>query len=187
MFFAVVFVCAGLFGISRAHEPESIPQHITTTVCTTATPANTWITSSPYQPATASRSGSISFEDAVAYAAAISSTLQTFDGHGVLPVPSNNSLPAGVGLLAGSGPHQQSFEGISDTVNITAMIQALLPGYDGVIPQSIEKRQSGMRVMIVGDSMTEGQQGDITWRYHMWTWFRDQGLTVDFVGPYSVC
>lgn len=42
-----------------------------------------------------------------------------------------------------------------------------------------------LRVMVVGDSMTQGDEGDWTWRYRLWEWFKDQGVNVDFVGPYS--
>jgi lysophospholipase L1-like esterase len=46
-------------------------------------------------------------------------------------------------------------------------------------------------MMIVGDSISAGQEGDYTWRYRLWQWFQSQKsdptlLTgpVDFVGPY---
>ncbi|MFE5590006.1 hypothetical protein [Streptomyces sp. NPDC056549] len=42
-----------------------------------------------------------------------------------------------------------------------------------------------LRVMVVGDSMTQGMEGDWTWRYRLWEWFRDQHVDVDFVGPYQ--
>ncbi|MEU6484185.1 phosphatidylinositol-specific phospholipase C domain-containing protein [Streptomyces sp. NPDC046887] len=42
-----------------------------------------------------------------------------------------------------------------------------------------------LRVMVVGDSMTQGHEGDYTWRYRLWQWFRDQRVPVDFVGPYT--
>ncbi|MDT0466547.1 fibronectin type III domain-containing protein [Streptomyces gibsoniae] len=41
-----------------------------------------------------------------------------------------------------------------------------------------------LRVMVVGDSMSEGMEGDWTWRYRLWQWFKDQHIAVDFVGPY---
>ncbi|MEV6871516.1 GDSL-type esterase/lipase family protein [Amycolatopsis sp. NPDC051128] len=41
------------------------------------------------------------------------------------------------------------------------------------------------RVMIVGDSITQGHEGDFTWRYRLWQWLRNQKVAVDFVGPYS--
>lgn len=37
------------------------------------------------------------------------------------------------------------------------------------------------RVMIVGDSLTQGSAGDVTWRYRLWRHLRDQGA--HFVGP----
>lgn len=49
---------------------------------------------------------------------------------------------------------------------------------------AIEAR-ADMKWMIVGDSITHGHEGDYTWRYRMWQWARDNGLSVDFVGPYS--
>ncbi|KAF2765290.1 SGNH hydrolase, partial [Teratosphaeria nubilosa] len=42
-----------------------------------------------------------------------------------------------------------------------------------------------MKIMIVGDSMSQGGQGDWTWRYRIWKWFLKQHAPVDFVGPYS--
>ncbi|WP_107452655.1 fibronectin type III domain-containing protein [Streptomyces sp. TLI_053] len=41
-----------------------------------------------------------------------------------------------------------------------------------------------LRVLVVGDSMTQGMEGDWTWRYRLWEWFRNQHVAVDFVGPY---
>ncbi|MFJ7966625.1 ricin-type beta-trefoil lectin domain protein [Streptomyces sp. NPDC096324] len=41
-----------------------------------------------------------------------------------------------------------------------------------------------LKVMVVGDSMSEGMEGDWTWRYRLWQWFKDQHVPVDFVGPY---
>lgn len=41
-----------------------------------------------------------------------------------------------------------------------------------------------LRIMVVGDSMSQGDEGDWTWRYRLWEWFRNEGVSVDFVGPY---
>lgn len=43
---------------------------------------------------------------------------------------------------------------------------------------------SPLKVMIVGDSMTHGSQGDYTWRYRIWEWLHDAKAKVEFVGPY---
>ncbi|KAH8900430.1 SGNH hydrolase [Thozetella sp. PMI_491] len=42
-----------------------------------------------------------------------------------------------------------------------------------------------MRVMIVGDSISQGWEGAYTWRYRLWEWFRDNDVDVTFVGPYN--
>ncbi|MCS0639663.1 phosphatidylinositol-specific phospholipase C domain-containing protein [Streptomyces sp. LP05-1] len=57
-----------------------------------------------------------------------------------------------------------------------------------LIDDIIGRNQTGgstLRVMVVGDSMTQGHEGDYTWRYRLWQWFRDQRVPVDFVGPYT--
>ncbi|WP_439939415.1 GDSL-type esterase/lipase family protein [Nocardia sp. N13] len=41
------------------------------------------------------------------------------------------------------------------------------------------------RVLIVGDSVTQGYKGDFTWRYFAWKGLASQGEEVDFVGPRS--
>ncbi|OQO08034.1 hypothetical protein B0A48_06827 [Cryoendolithus antarcticus] len=44
-----------------------------------------------------------------------------------------------------------------------------------------------LRILILGDSMTQGQEGDHTWRYRLWHWLSHQSLTrpIKFVGPYA--
>ncbi|KAE9376358.1 hypothetical protein N431DRAFT_367401 [Stipitochalara longipes BDJ] len=39
-------------------------------------------------------------------------------------------------------------------------------------------------MMIVGDSLSQGGEGDWTWRYRLWEWLRSQEVVVDFVGPF---
>ncbi|GAA3520682.1 hypothetical protein GCM10022263_05730 [Nocardioides daeguensis] len=40
-----------------------------------------------------------------------------------------------------------------------------------------------VRILLVGDSVTQGSSGDWTWRYRLWRHFADAGVPVDFVGP----
>ena len=40
-----------------------------------------------------------------------------------------------------------------------------------------------VRILIVGDSVTQGSAGDWTWRYRLWRHFARTGVSVDFVGP----
>ncbi|PDP88316.1 GDSL family lipase [Glycomyces fuscus] len=42
-----------------------------------------------------------------------------------------------------------------------------------------------LRVMVVGDSLSQGSSGDYTWRYHLWSHLRESDVEVDFVGPYD--
>jgi hypothetical protein len=39
-------------------------------------------------------------------------------------------------------------------------------------------RNQVIRVMIVGDSITQGLEGDWTWRYRIWQWFKEEGVEV---------
>ncbi|MEU0239137.1 GDSL-type esterase/lipase family protein [Nocardiopsis sp. NPDC006198] len=41
------------------------------------------------------------------------------------------------------------------------------------------------RIMLAGDSMTQGANGDRTWRYHLWNHLAPQVEGLDFVGPYT--
>ncbi|MCP2168485.1 Fibronectin type III domain-containing protein [Goodfellowiella coeruleoviolacea] len=43
---------------------------------------------------------------------------------------------------------------------------------------------STIRVMVVGDSISQGHEGDYTWRYRLSQWFQENHVGVDFVGPY---
>jgi len=49
---------------------------------------------------------------------------------------------------------------------------------------TMDSEQSPIKVMIVGNSMTQGHEGDWTWRYRLWEWFKNQKIPVKFVGPY---
>jgi hypothetical protein len=52
------------------------------------------------------------------------------------------------------------------------------------VPEDIEIRPGAISIMIVGDSISQGGEGDWTWRYRLWEWFRIQDIVVDFVGPF---
>lgn len=68
----------------------------------------------------------------------------------------------------------------------TRLVDALTDGEQNATMQSkVDTRQNKMKIMIVGDSMTQGAQGDWTWRYRIWEWFVSQNVGVDLVGPYK--
>ena len=41
------------------------------------------------------------------------------------------------------------------------------------------------RIMVVGDSISQGLEGDFTWRYRLWQHLTASGLTPQFVGPWT--
>ncbi|MFD6953176.1 GDSL family lipase [Nocardiopsis sp. TSRI0078] len=41
------------------------------------------------------------------------------------------------------------------------------------------------RIMLAGDSITQGANGDRTWRYHLWNHLAPRVEGLDFVGPYT--
>ncbi|KAF5688010.1 carbohydrate esterase family 3 [Fusarium globosum] len=55
----------------------------------------------------------------------------------------------------------------------------------GINADSLLARQDALRVMIVGDSISQGQEGDWTWRYRIWQWFQENEISAQFVGPYK--
>jgi hypothetical protein len=69
---------------------------------------------------------------------------------------------------------------------VVAMV-ALLAG--AVIAGPVEAGASSAqdptvaRILIVGDSVTQGRSGDYTWRYRLWKALQEQRKSVDFVGP----
>jgi len=44
---------------------------------------------------------------------------------------------------------------------------------------------AGPRIMVVGDSISQGMEGDYTWRYRLANHFTSTGTAVDFVGPWT--
>lgn len=52
-------------------------------------------------------------------------------------------------------------------------------------PQTRELDHSQVRVMLAGDSMTHGADGDKTWRFHLWNHLDPHVEDLDFVGPFT--
>ena len=55
-----------------------------------------------------------------------------------------------------------------------------LPASSSPSPSSPD---ASLRILITGDSMTQGSAGDWTWRYRLWKDLQASGTDVDFVGP----
>ncbi|KAK1470408.1 fibronectin type III domain-containing protein [Colletotrichum tamarilloi] len=50
-----------------------------------------------------------------------------------------------------------------------------------MIPESTRP----VRTMVVGDSMSQGREGDFAWRYRLWQWLTEEKINFEFVGPYE--
>ena len=67
-----------------------------------------------------------------------------------------------------------------------ALLTVLVAGPGGLLaPVHAGADAAPTRVMVVGDSVTQGYKGDVTWRYFFWHALQDAGDSVDLVGPRS--
>lgn len=88
-------------------------------------------------------------------------------------------------MIPGLPPKQ---EGITESVALPKFANATLTSletHEVRRDSTIEARQSGLRVLVVGDSISHGQEGDWTWRYRIWQWFQQNSISVRMVGPYE--
>lgn len=58
-------------------------------------------------------------------------------------------------------------------------------GGDSISDGAVGVLADALRVMVVGDSITQGREGDWTWRYRIWQWFQQNDVSMRFVGPYT--
>ena len=63
---------------------------------------------------------------------------------------------------------------------VTALAVSLLPALGPTAPAS---SSPVTKVMLVGDSVTQGSSGDWTWRYRLWQHLASTSTPVDLVGP----
>lgn len=59
----------------------------------------------------------------------------------------------------------------------------LVGGFLAISAPATASTSDPTRVLIVGDSVTHGADGDYTWRYFSWKGLAQTGASVDFVGP----
>ncbi|MGW5880199.1 GDSL-type esterase/lipase family protein [Nocardiopsis terrae] len=52
-------------------------------------------------------------------------------------------------------------------------------------PEPENTGRTQVRVMLAGDSMTHGSDGDRTWRFHLWNHLQPHVEGLDFVGPFT--
>lgn len=67
---------------------------------------------------------------------------------------------------------------------LVALLLALLP-IPVVAGSAPAAAAAGPRIMVVGDSISQGLEGDFTWRYRLSQHFARTGTAVDFVGPWQ--
>jgi lysophospholipase L1-like esterase len=56
---------------------------------------------------------------------------------------------------------------------------------DAPPPTTPTQPAAPVRVMVNGDSISQGFDGDLTWRYRLWQELRRQHVSVDMVGPFD--
>jgi len=66
---------------------------------------------------------------------------------------------------------------------VGALMALVIIAAPGTPAQSapLEATPSPVRILLTGDSLTQGSDGDFTWRYRLWHFL--SGVPVDFVGP----
>lgn len=142
-----------------------------------------------------SSAAAVDFSEAVAQEASVSVQLQLANTSNPIPLPAENpgNIPNYDSLLAlaGAWPPLPVAVGEVDVgqvvANMTPPAQAeTSAGTSASTSNNNSRRQGGaLRVLVVGDSMTHGSEGDYTWRYRMHEWFTSQGIAYQFVGPYA--
>jgi len=65
----------------------------------------------------------------------------------------------------------------------SAVVATLLLALLGLPTARASAAEPPVRIMLVGDSMTEGSSGDWTWRYRLARYLDAAGVVYDFVGP----
>ena len=66
---------------------------------------------------------------------------------------------------------------------LLALLLAVLPAV--VTGTASPASAAGPRILVVGDSISQGLEGDYTWRYRLSQHFARTGTAVDFVGPWT--
>ncbi|KAF4943841.1 hypothetical protein FGADI_13121 [Fusarium gaditjirri] len=141
-----------------------------------------------YSPAqsTANAPGRIEFSSAVYLASSISWSLHQLSTIPALSLPTNISSVPQYEIVSKLSPALPPLQAGVSFGPVNDMIADMIASTNVSSPAlSVVARQSTLRVMIVGDSMSQGREGDYTWRYRIWQFFKQNGITVEMVGPYK--
>ncbi|KAH7182078.1 hypothetical protein DER46DRAFT_670422 [Fusarium sp. MPI-SDFR-AT-0072] len=141
-----------------------------------------------YSPATstANAPNSIEFSSAVLLASSISWSLHQLSTIPALPLPTNISAVPEYEIVSRLAPALPPIQAGVSFGPVNDMIADMIASTNVSSPDlSVVACQSTLRVMIVGDSMSQGREGDYTWRYRIWEFFKQNGIDVEMVGPYK--
>lgn len=133
----------------------------------------------------------VSYSSALKIAASHTRAFQHFTGVPALPLPKNaSSIPKYrvVDRIAAGWPiiQQVSPDALPTAEEMEASMIVGADEYSAETPELIGRSTGVINLMIVGDSISQGQQGDYTWRYRLWQWLNSQtGVSFQFVGPYT--
>ncbi|KAF1971713.1 carbohydrate esterase family 3 protein [Bimuria novae-zelandiae CBS 107.79] len=133
---------------------------------------------------TPSGNGSIDFTSAVQHEVSVLLEQERLSTVPAIPVPTNSTrYPEykAIGQIAPVLPPKQ--QGIR-YLEPSAIVANLVSSTNSTSGTSLHQRQSSTRILIVGDSITQGAEGDCTWRYRIWQWLRSTGINFRIVGPY---
>ena len=128
----------------------------------------------------------IAFSSAVQVEATITIQLQQLLSVPAIPMPTNiTDVPQYelISRLAPALPPVPAGVKLPNSEEIVEQLIASSNTSDADTP--LDSRQDSLRVMIVGDSMTQGQEVDWTWRYRIWQWFQANRINAKFGGPYK--
>lgn len=67
---------------------------------------------------------------------------------------------------------------------VVVSLSAVTPPVVGAAAPGAGGSPRKLRILIVGDSVTQGSSGDWTWRYRLWKHLEASGVAADFVGPH---
>ncbi|RBR16058.1 hypothetical protein FVER53590_29604 [Fusarium verticillioides] len=112
--------------------------------------------------------GNIAFSSAVHLASSISWSLHQLSTIPALPLPTNITAVPEYEIVSRLAPALPPIQVGVSFGEVDDMIAGMIAATNVSSPdKSIVGRQSTLRVMVVGDSISQGREGDFTWRYRI--------------------
>ncbi len=68
---------------------------------------------------------------------------------------------------------------------VGAILVGIVPSLDAPALADASPAAAPVRIMVNGDSISQGFDGDVNWRYRLWQEIRRQHVSVDMVGPFD--